>query len=219
MVHASDVRSCGDKCQLCFEKRTTAKYVKERVKRLVIPLISGLLLLVPIMTYFAERFHNGYTGGYLEQYILFFTKKSDLSRYTGGFTVGHLWFILYLFIISMLTLPLILWYNKYGHKLQAEKIKVPMLLPMFFLTSALSLILNIGGKSLGYYFAFFSLGCFVLAEESIQARLEKNAWPLFAGFAVMTGTEIVFWEIWGYNVLFLHGWGPISQRGWVFWRF
>jgi len=34
-------------------------------------------------------FHNGYTGNCFEQYILFFTKLTDLSGYNGGFTPAH----------------------------------------------------------------------------------------------------------------------------------
>ena len=70
-----------------LRKRKPAEYVKERIYKLLIPFICGLLLLVPAQTYFAEKFHNGYTGGYWQQYILFFTKPTDLTGYTGGFAV------------------------------------------------------------------------------------------------------------------------------------
>lgn len=87
-----------------MEKRSSKEYIKERIKKLLITCISGVLLIVPIMTYFAEKFHNGYDGGYFNQYILFFTKKTDLSGFTGGFTPGHLWFLLCLFVISLIAL-------------------------------------------------------------------------------------------------------------------
>ena len=90
-----------------LEKRSTVQFIKERFLRLFIPLVSGILILIPVQTFFAEKFHNGYEGSYIDQYSLFFTKVSDLTGYTGGFTPGHLWFILYLFVISLLTLPLI----------------------------------------------------------------------------------------------------------------
>lgn len=56
------------------------------------------------MTYTAEVFFNGYTGTYWQQYELFFTQKTDLTGYHGGFTPAHLWFLLYLFVISLTAL-------------------------------------------------------------------------------------------------------------------
>ncbi len=94
-----------------LKKRTDLEYIKERIQRLFVPLISGILILVPIQTYYAECFHNGYTGRYFAQYILFFTKETDLSGYTGGFTPAHLWFFLYVFVSSMAIIPVIRCYR------------------------------------------------------------------------------------------------------------
>ena len=62
----------GISSYLALQKRTPLAYTKERVLKLLIPLIAGVLLVVPAQTYIAERFHNGFTGSYLYQYILFF---------------------------------------------------------------------------------------------------------------------------------------------------
>ena len=177
-----------------LEKRTTGQYVKERFAKLFIPFAAGLLLLVPVQTYFAERFHNGFTGGYFEQYILFFTKETDLSGYTGGFTPAHLWFILYLFVISLVLIPFIQMYRKGRRKLPTEKMTVLMLLPMFILTSLLSFVLNLGGKSVGYFLGYFALGYFILSSDSVQQKLEKNRWRLLALFVVLTILKNIFMD-------------------------
>jgi hypothetical protein len=49
----------------------------------------------------------------------------------------------------------------------------PMLLPLFIFTSLSRLFLNIGGKSLGYFFAHFMLGYYFCQRRCIQQRLEK----------------------------------------------
>jgi hypothetical protein len=177
-----------------LERRTSKQYAAERLTKLFIPFAAGLLLLIPVQTYFAERFHNGYTGGYFQQYILFFTKPTDLSGYTGGFTPGHLWFILYLFVISLVMLPIIQWYRKGRHKLPTDRMTVPLLLPMFILTSLLSLVLNLGGKSVGYFLGYFSLGFFILSADAIQRKLEKNRWLLLAAFVALTAVKYIFRE-------------------------
>ncbi len=163
-----------------LQKRSTGEYCKERVKRLLIPFLAGVLLLVPSQTYFAERFHNGYTGGYVRQYLLFFTKPTDLSGNTGGFTPGQLWFILFLFVISLLTLPLLHWRKQSGKQFAAEKIPLPLLLLFFLIPSVSQIVLDFGGKSLGEYSAFFLLGYFVVAREALQQKLEKYRWLLLA---------------------------------------
>lgn len=197
-----------------LEKRTPGQYAKERFLKLFIPLVSGLLLLIPMQTYFAERFHNGYTGGYFAQYILFFTKPTDLTGYTGGFTPGHLWFILYLFIISLVALPIILLYKKGSHKLPVDRMTVPMLLPMFIISSVLYFVLNFGGKSMGYYFAYFLLGYFILTSESVQLKLTKNRWWLLIGLIIITIAKVIMQTV--YQVRFSSVFGLFSDlNAWV----
>lgn len=174
-----------------LEKRTPKQFVKERFRKLFVPLVSGILLLVPAQTYFAERFHNGYTGSYFQQYVLYFTKKTDLTGYTGGFTPGQLWFILFLFVISLVALPIMMWYRKSGRKIDAGKIRIPMLLPFFVVTSLMALVLNFGGKSLGEDFTLFLLGFFFLSNDEVIARLEKSRWPLFI-VAVLLNASLIF---------------------------
>lgn len=182
----------GISASLALEKRTPGQFVKERFFKLFIPLVSGILLIIPAQTYFAERFHNGYTGSYFQQYVLFFTKKTDLTGYTGGFTPGHLWFILFLFVISLIALPIMILYRKSGNKVKAEKIRIPILLPLFLITYLMTGILDFGGKSVGEYFTLFLLGFFFLSRDEVIARLEKSRWPLFVAAIILNALTVVF---------------------------
>ena len=192
----------GTSSAYALKKRTTVEYLKERITKLLIPLIFGVLLIVPPQTYFAERYHNGYTGGYFEQYILFFTKATDLTGYHGGFTPGHLWFILYLFVISLLALPIMKAYPKTDKKQDKKPVlqKVPFFaLLLFFILPLLgSLILDIGGKILGEYFAYFMLGYFLLSNESVLERAEKHRFILLF-MSILT------------SILILLGWSGVIQ--------
>lgn len=157
-----------------FKSRGWKAYTRERVFRLFIPLIFGILTVVPIQTYFSERFHNAYEGGYFEQYALFFTKIGDLTGYNGGFTPAQLWFILYLFIISILAIPLILLINKKGFAHRLRNLKFFIILLLFVIPFVLQPILDIGGKSLGEYFTLFILGYTVLSSDEVTEKLEKH---------------------------------------------
>ena len=182
-----------------LKTRTIGEYARERIYKLFIPLIAGIIFVIPAQTYFAERFHNDYTGNYFSQYILFFTKPTDLTGYTGGFTPGQLWFILYLYIISIAAIPLIILSGKMKCKLDAGKIPAPVL-PVFFILPLLgTFVLEIGGKSLGEYFMYFILGYFILSDETVQRKLEKYVFALLGIGLVCAAVIVLFW----YGVLSL----------------
>ena len=84
----------GTGTMFAFSKRTWSQFVKERSTRLIIPLLFGVLIIVPPQTYF-EHINN---------------YNSYWSIYTSGsfFEVNHLWFIANLFILSLILIPLIL---------------------------------------------------------------------------------------------------------------
>lgn len=168
-----------------LERRSAMQFLKERVLKLFVPLVFGILLLVPVQTYFAERFHNGYTGGYFAQYILFFTKPTDLMGYNGGFTPGHLWFVMYLFAISLLALPIMLWYNKRGTPIDGSRFTMPKLFLTFLLPLVMTLVLDFGGKSVGQYFTLYLLGFFVFRQDTVIERLERYRWPLAVAGALL----------------------------------
>jgi len=79
-----------------LKKRTAAEYVKERVLRLLAPFVCGLLLWIPIQSFIADVFYNGYQGGFLRHYLVFFTKWTDLTGYDGG--ICGMFFVGFLFV-------------------------------------------------------------------------------------------------------------------------
>ena len=83
----------GVSASFSLKKRGTAVFIKERLKRLGIPLIVGIIFINPILSYVADKSHNGYEGNYFEHYFIYFTRFTDLTGYDGGFTLGHFWFI------------------------------------------------------------------------------------------------------------------------------
>lgn len=179
----------GISTRYALQKRSNREYIKERLSKLFVPLISGLLLLIPIQTYFAEIFHNGYSGAYWEQYILFFTKIGDLSGYAGGFTSGQLWFVFDLFVISLAVLPVIYFIRRKEITWHSANFLV---LPLCLITLLFSYILDISDKSMGEFFALFFLGYFVLAEENVQKFTDRYRAPLLIFGAALTTYTVYF---------------------------
>ena len=183
-----------------LDKKTNKQYIKERIYKLFIPLVVGILLVVPPQTYFAERFHNGYTGGYFYQYVLFFTGPTDLTGYRGGFTPAHLWFILYLFVISMIALPIMAFYKNSQKKINFDKIPFLLLILLGFIPLLLSPILNFGGLSVGRYFAFFILGYFVLSSDSLIKKLDRHRFSLLFVSLVFMVFLVLLWVLYLYDI-------------------
>lgn len=163
----------GMSCKYALLKRTNKQFVVERVKKLIIPFFFGVLALVPVMTYTAEVFFNGYTGTYWQQYGLFFTKETDLTGYHGGFTPAHLWFLLYLFIISLTTLLVISLQKKQLPEFKVCSVSYLSIILLFIPEWLCQYILNIGGKSLGQFMILFLFGYYILSEESILQKLKQ----------------------------------------------
>lgn len=177
-----------------LKKRSTKEYATERVSKLLIPFLFGLILIIPVQSYIADVFHNGYSEGYLKHYVVFFTKFTDLSGYDGGFTPAHTWFMLYLFIISMISLPLMKWYKNREKKLTGSKITIPILIPMFLIILLMTPILEIGGKSIGESLACFLLGFFLLSLEEVQNKLLKYRLPLTAVWLIAVLLRLIMYR-------------------------
>lgn len=155
--------------------RSAKEFVGERVKKLLIPLLVGLITIVPIQTYIADVFHNGYDGNIFEHYAIYFTRFTDLTGYDGGFTPGHLWFMLYLFVISIALLPIMKRYATGTWKCNFDKMNYVSLFLLFIVVLVCTPILDIG-KSVGEALACFAIGFFIFSSDEIQEKLQKNVW-------------------------------------------
>ncbi|MGF2614684.1 acyltransferase family protein [Rossellomorea vietnamensis] len=91
-----------------LQKRSMGTYMKERLLRLGIPLIFGVLILSPPQVYIERVDNNQFTGSFLD-----FLPQAYKGLYleiggTGNFAfVGlHLWYLLALILFSLVTMHL-----------------------------------------------------------------------------------------------------------------
>lgn len=95
---------------LAFEHRTAQQYIAERFKRLFVPFMFGILILVPPQVYYRLLSKSIYYSSYLQFYPHFF----DGVRPKGNFEWSQLWFIVYLFTFSLAALPLFIYLKESG---------------------------------------------------------------------------------------------------------
>ena len=90
-------------------KRGVAGFAWDRTKRLLLPLVFGMLVIVPPQIYL-ERLDRGlFTGSYWS----FWPSVFQLVPYPkGSLSWHHLWFVAYLFTYCLLALPLFAWLER-----------------------------------------------------------------------------------------------------------
>jgi len=191
----------GMSTRFALAKRTPREYLSERVKRLLVPLAFGTVVFMPVLTFFADKFNNQYNGTFLEHYRVFFTKYTDLTGADGGFSFGQFWFLLYLFVISCVSLGVILVIRKLIAGRTSTEPKPQKNLPLWAVVCMglplplLSEVLSIGGKSLLEFTYLFLLGYYVFSREEVVEKLQKHcAWIL--GIGVLSGALNVYLFIW-----------------------
>lgn len=91
--------------RFALAKRTREQYMGERVKRLLIPLIVGMLLIIPAQVYVERVAYNGYEGSY--SYFLLNDAFRGIYP-SGNISWHHLWFLPYLLIFSLILTPIFL---------------------------------------------------------------------------------------------------------------
>ena len=91
-------------------KRSMGKFVWERFLRLGIPLVVGMILIVPPQIYFERLVEGTFSGSYWE----YFTTVAFDGIYPEGNTSWHhLWFLPYLLVFSWILAPLFVYLRKH----------------------------------------------------------------------------------------------------------
>ncbi|WP_420150248.1 acyltransferase family protein [Spirosoma sp.] len=93
-----------------LRRRSYGSYAGERVRRLFIPLVFGMFVIVPPQIYAEWLFRGRFSGSYGEFYPEVFNFQPYQDGGTGGaFSWHHLWFITYLFLYSLISIPVFRW--------------------------------------------------------------------------------------------------------------
>jgi glucans biosynthesis protein C len=171
---------------LALGHRGPKAYLGERTRRLLIPFLFGILVIVPPQGFLASRFRGGdaSVGGFLRDY---WTVEGDLSGYTGSFTPAHLWFIGYLFIFSLVALPLLARWR--GRPLRARWLLFAM--PLVLLAANELPAPNDGPQNPWYSLALFVAGFLLVADQHAERAVQRHWRPLLVAAAVTMTTVLL----------------------------
>jgi len=203
-------------------KRSPVKYLGERFKRLVIPLIAGIFILVPVQVYLEKA----------DQYsslLNFYPHMFEGIYPSGNFSWHHLWFIVYLFVISLFISPFLklfrskgylgfsIWLERFASRPLSLNIVVviliisQVLLRPYFPEDTHALVND--WAAMAYYIIFFLAGFMLLSNKNIieSIRKQKNLYLAEAAIAtaVMFSSPYLFVDestadlAWGISAIFL----------------
>jgi len=104
---------------LALRKRSPGRYLGERSKRLLVPVVFAMFVVVPPQIYFERQFNGAGYPSFLE----FYPNVFNFVPYPkGDFSWHHMWFVLYLFLYSLVCLPLFLYLRSERGKALVSKV-------------------------------------------------------------------------------------------------
>ena len=160
-----------------FAFKSIFPFLIQRFKRLIVPFIFGMIVMLPPQVYFE---HIGEFGSFWDVY------KSILNFipfYHGILNLYHLWFLMYLFLYSLIALPIIVFlHSSYSAGFKAGFLRyffkpfALLLIPPVFITiTQLIFLPNHAGRALFvFYFCFFLLGIFFYCSSAYRGTIGKN---------------------------------------------
>lgn len=172
-------------------RRSPGQYVKERIKRLAIPFLFGICVIVPPARYYSLLTDPDYTESFWQFYPKFFRVvfapgfpqfiRADPS--VGLFDTAHLWFLYHLFFFSLMALPLFIYLRSdSGQHLVSRLLRIcgrrGAILLLGILVILIELFVNLGG-SVGWnryaFLSFLIYGYFFASQPEFEKLAGRDA--------------------------------------------
>jgi glucans biosynthesis protein C len=193
----------GASTSFALEFRTGKQYRKERVYRLLIPLILGILFIIPPQSYFENLQKADFDGSYLDFYPHFFNGIYP----EGNLHWGHLWFLFYLFVFSLVSSKLFTTLkstdkkkliNQFANRFQRGHSIFLLAIPIIIIEIALRWLFSgfqtfiTDWANVFHYLFLFILGFLIYSDLSLIDAVLNNkkkaicaAIPLSIGFLIV----------------------------------
>lgn len=205
-----------------LKSRTGGQYLLDRVKRILIPLYGvGVFILLLPQAYFEVVTNEGYIGTFWEFLPRYITNAfTSVPNFDDVFFfnvfLGHLWFLQYLFLISLLVLPLLLFLkSKRGQRFIAKLAGwcghwggiFLFLIPLAVVRIAFTHFFRGEEHSWAHFLnfaVFFAIGYIIPADKRFTDGIKKVGWVfLVLGILGLTA-EGVFIYVLNYNYANIH---------------
>ncbi len=178
------------------------KFTRNKVLRLLVPLLVGALTHAGLQAYLYDLTHGLFSGSYFQFLPLYY--RLEKIEWLGM----HLWYLWYLFLYSILLYPLLCWLRGRGQVVLARlggvlqnpavlaSAAFPILLPYVLFDGGSPLLNDPGGWPISSYPWFVLLGFLIVSDQRVQATILKLRliW-LMVGLALVIGFLIVLSQV------------------------
>lgn len=197
----------GISVRYSLNRRTGRQFMKERFNKLLIPFICGMLIIAPLVGIFTFQTNDMSVIASLPKAII------GLIIMVSG--MGPLWFLIEMFIVSMIFLFIRSFDKKDKLYMLGSKADIWILLLLYIPCLASAQIFNFMYTFRnGLFIILFLLGYFVFSHNKVQEELEKHNIILSIAAVILFVMEIK--KFWGRNFsdlavinnydVFLYGW-------------
>ena len=175
-----------------LQKRSGNEFVKERLARLGIPLLFGVMILTPPQVYMERVSHDQFSGSFFSWFPQYFNGVYLDIGGAGNFAfVGlHLWYLFILMLFSIITLPLFLKKNPTITKELKSYQLYLMTIPLMIVSTFVDVV-RLGGWDITFYLVLFLFGYYFLTKESFKKVIQKLL-PINLVISVCTSIFFVY---------------------------
>jgi glucan biosynthesis protein C len=168
-----------------LDKGSAGRFIKDKVLRLVVPLVTMGMLVFGVLQIYLDRLTHGEFSGSILKFIPEYLRLDNIAW--GGV---HLWYLEMLFIFCLIFLPLFLWLkrgtgqrvlDRLGTVLASKGAIYLLALPTvlcLILTDGESFFGNTdwGGGSILTHATFFLSGFLIVSHEGLQKSIQRFRW-------------------------------------------
>jgi peptidoglycan/LPS O-acetylase OafA/YrhL len=192
-----------------LKQRSAGQFLKERSLRLMLPLVTlGWFILGPPQIWLDRLTNRKFSGTFWEFYPEYF---SGADQFGGNFAWHgmHMWYLLYLFMLSLFWLPLMLPLKTSGVSLLARTATLferpwGLLLPtvplaamdVFVDTADIGFMRGTGGWAFFSYLFFLPVGYIYFCTPKMQESVWRFTWIALGLAAAMSTFDLVRLYVW-----------------------
>ncbi|MGW8250019.1 MAG: acyltransferase family protein [Anaerolineales bacterium] len=168
------------------------RFFKDKILRLLVPLVFSILTHISLQSYLDSYSHGLFSGSYFQYLPQYYLTALDIRG-------AHLWYLLFLFVYSILLYPLFRWLKGSGQGFLSRvsrktsgtvvlyTLTLPILLLYLVIPSDSVLLESNGGYPYIMYLWFIVLGFLLVSNQEMQDKIRQLRW-----FSTAAGPALVF---------------------------
>ena len=177
----------GAASYFALRSRTGRQFLRERSLRLLVPLFVGFLLFSPLQAYFEALNHRRFVGSFF-QFVPWFVAQPQLSWHAPWLNYPyHLWFLEFLWVCSLIALPLFVFFRRASGSRLLDKLAVWCAVPggiLLFIVPLALIRVTVWAAfpgehdwgELAIYLAFYVYGYVLFSRPAFVEAIRRQIW-------------------------------------------